>query len=114
LDFDGAEKCFLGTQGSPAKHAAENLFPFSNSRQSRLKRRKNRFCRFFCTKFRANREMGKDFPPHVSQGTQFGSKKIRNHKNVKSNIKEVLVGRVKNIFFRFSANQVSDRLQETL
>ena len=30
LDFDGAEKWFLGTQGSPAKHAAENLFLFSD------------------------------------------------------------------------------------
>ena len=45
------------------------------------------------------------------RGTAIGRK---NHKNVKSKIKKVLVGRVKNIFFRFLAHQVSDRLQETL
>ena len=54
--------------GSPAKHAAEKSFPFSNSRQSRLKR-SERSVRFFCTKFRANRKTGRIFPPHVSQGT---------------------------------------------
>ena len=54
------------------------------------------------------------FPPHVSQGTHNWTKKSENHKNVKSKIKKSIVGRVKNIFFRFLANQVSDRLQETL
>ena len=38
----------------------------------------------------------------------------KNHKNVKSKIKKSIVGRVKNMIFRFLANQVSDRLQETL
>ena len=59
---------FSSNCGSPAEHAAENLFPFSNSRQSRLKRSEG-CLRFFCTKFRANRKTGRGFPPHVPQGT---------------------------------------------
>ena len=49
-----------------------------------------------------------------TQGNHNWTKKSKNHKNVKSKIKKSIVGRVKNIFFRFLANQVSDRLQETL
>ena len=52
--------------------------------------------------------------PHVSQGTHLDRKKSKIIKTSKQKKKKVLVGRVKNIFVYFPANQVSDRLQETL
>ena len=42
------------------KMRRKTLFLFSNSRQSRLER-SDRFFRFFCTKFRANRKTGRGF-----------------------------------------------------